>query len=419
METAAVPPRGLRWRVPLVLGVTMFVNYLDRNNLALALPRIAQDFGWSDREIGTYGQFLLAAFFLAFGVSNSLFSPAAERFGPKRSVLIALTAFSICTMLNAPLGQTLAALIVLRLLLGVGEGVHIPMLSALTSRWFPAGERSRANAIWNAGILIATAFAPLAIVPAIDAIGWRLTFAALGLIGLLISVPLVALVVHDDPRQQPGISQAELDYIEAGRDAPLADDGSDPQHYARDRRFWLAVLGGALNAFCAFGILNWLPTYFTRAKGLDFEALGWPLAFVFAAGIAGIVVMAYLGDKLNQRALLASGGFLIGAAAVFLASRTSALPPLVALFAVAVFFQSAYQAQEYAIVQRLLPTSRVGAGTGLYNGLSVLFGGVGGSLIPGSIVAATGSFDRGILSIVGGALLASAVMFTLSRLIRY
>ena len=41
----------VRWRIPIVLAVTVFVNYLDRNNLALALPRIARDFGWSDRRL--------------------------------------------------------------------------------------------------------------------------------------------------------------------------------------------------------------------------------------------------------------------------------------------------------------------------------------------------------------------------------
>ncbi|AFY87705.1 hypothetical protein [Chroococcidiopsis thermalis] len=68
---------------------------------------------------------------------------------------------------------------------------------------------------------------------------------------------------------------------------------------------------------------------------------------------------------------------------------------------------------------RLLPPHRVGAGTGLYNGLSVLFGGVGGSLIPSSIVAVTGSFDAAIFSIVVGALLAAFVMLVLARTLRY
>lgn len=50
MSTTATPAWGVRWRIPVVLAVTVFVNYLDRNNLALALPRIAEDFGWSDRS---------------------------------------------------------------------------------------------------------------------------------------------------------------------------------------------------------------------------------------------------------------------------------------------------------------------------------------------------------------------------------
>jgi sugar phosphate permease len=420
MPTAAAPLGGIRWRIPIILAVTVLVNYLDRNNLALALPRIAQDFGWSDREIGSNGEVLLAAFFLSYALSNMLLSPAAERFGPKRSVIAAIVAFSLFTMLSAPLGQSLAALIGLRLLLGFGEGVHIPMLSAITSRWFPASERSRANAIWAAGILLATAIAPLIIVPLVNSIGWRAMFAVLGAIGLLVSVPLVWFWVQDEPGPDTGIGQTELMYIHSGQDrSNQTPDETTGIGYIRDRRFWLAVLGGSLNAFCAFGILNWLPTYFNRAKGISFEQLGWPLALVFASGIVGIVVMAYLGDKWQQRTRLAGLGFLVGAVMIYIASTVNTLPLLVLFFAIAVLCQSAYGAQEYAIIQRLLPRDRVGAGTGLYNGLSILFGGVGGSLIPGSIVAATGNFNAGMLSVVAGALAASLVMFVLARLIRY
>lgn len=417
MEAIAAPPRGVRWRIPAVLGVTMVVNYLDRNNLALALPRIAEEFGWSDRQVGANGELLLGAFFLAFGLANITLSPLAERLGSKRSVLLALAAYSLCTILMGPLGSSLAALIVLRLLLGMGEGVHIPMLSAITSRWFPTHERSRANALWGVGILVATALAPLAVVPLIAAFGWRAAFVAVGLVGMLVSIPLVWRYVEDEPRRADGVSEAELAYIREGSLSPEPVAGG--VHYARQGRFWLATLGGALNAFCAFGVLNWLPTYFNRARGIAFEDLGWPLAFVFAAGVAGVLVMAYLGDRLGRRALLASGGFLVAAGLVALAPQVASVPALVGLFAAAVFCQGAYQAQEYAIIQRVVPAAHVGAGTGLYNGLAVLFGGVGGSFIPGSIVAATGSFEAGILSVVAGALMASAVMFALARVLRY
>jgi sugar phosphate permease len=402
-----LPTSQNRWQIPIVLAVTVFINYLDRNNLALAIPRLAQEFGWSDREIGSKGELLLAAFFLSYALSNMLLSPVAERFGPKRSVMAAIGGFSIITVLSAVFGSSFTALVSLRLLLGLAEGVHIPMLSAITSRWFRSGERSRANAIWGSGILLSTAIAPLIVIPLIQVWGWRPTFAVLGLGGMLISIPLVYFLVQDEPGQLDSPASRER----------LADQSLMP--YRRDYRFWLAVVGGSLNAFCAFGLLNWLPTYFNRAKGIDFAQLGWPLALVFAAGILGMAVMAYWGDKWQRRTQLAGFGFLIAGGLVYSASTTSKLELLVLFFAGAVFCQSAYGAQEYAIVQRLLPADRVGTGTGLYNGLSVLLGGVGGSLIPGSIVAATGSFDAGILSIVTGAWLASIVMFVLARMIRY
>ena len=83
MATTRELVRGVRWRIPVILAVTVFVNYLDRINLALALPRIAQEFGWSDREVGSKGELLLAAFFLSYALSNMLLSPLAERFGAK------------------------------------------------------------------------------------------------------------------------------------------------------------------------------------------------------------------------------------------------------------------------------------------------------------------------------------------------
>ncbi len=412
MPTYMHPNFKTRWRIPVVLGITVLINYFDRNNLSLALPRLAQDFGWSDREVGSKGELLLAAFFLSYGLSNILLSPFAERFGPKRSVMVAIGAFSLVTILSAPLGYSFTALIVLRLLLGVAEGVHIPMLSAITSRWFLPSERSRANAIWGSGILLSSAIAPLIIVPLIQVLNWRLTFAFLGIGGMLLSIPLVYFLVQDRPLHQDWQDTVVIATFEEVRKTPLSN-------YRRTRRFWVAVVGGSLNAFCAFGLLNWLPIYLNRAKNIDFEQLGWPLALIFTTGIVGIALMAYLGDKLQQRTQLAGIGFAIAGVMVYLASTTSRIDLVVLYFAIAVFCQSAYSAQEYAIIQRILPGDRVGAGTGLYNGLSILFGGVGGSLIPGSIVAATNSLDTGILSIVAGAWMASIVMFMLARIIRY
>ncbi len=420
MQTVAAPARSVRWRIPVVFGVTFFVNYLDRNNLALALPMIANEFGWSDKQTGEYGQYLLGAFFLALGLSNIFLSPLAQRIGPRRGVILAIASFSVVTILQAPLGQYLIILIMLRLLLGLGEGFHVPMMSEITSRWFPRNERSRANAIWNVGILLATALGPLILVPLISSIGWRPAFAVLGVAGMVISIPLVLLVVRDEPRREDGVSEAELAYIRQGSGAAGADGTTKPSpSYLRTPAFWLITLAGTLNAFCGFGVLNWLPTYFARTKGIDFSSLGWPLAIIFSSGVVGVLFMAALGDRINRRVLLMSGGYIVAAGMVYFATTMTTLVPLVTLFALGVFFQSAYTGHEFAVVQRVVPETSVGSGSGVYNGLSILLGGVGGSLIPGTIVAITGSFTAGILSIVAGAVLAAIALFVLARVLRY
>jgi len=56
----------------------------------------------------------------------------------------------------------------------------------------------------------------------------------------------------------------------------------------------------------------------------------------------------------------------------------------------------------------------VGAATGTYNGISLIFGGVIGSVVPGAIVSATGNFDSALLAIVAAAALAALTMGLLS-----
>ena len=67
-----------RWIIPLVLAVTVFVHYLDRNNLAIVLPQIAREFGWDDRQIGQHGNLLLGAFYLTFGIAQVILIPIAK-----------------------------------------------------------------------------------------------------------------------------------------------------------------------------------------------------------------------------------------------------------------------------------------------------------------------------------------------------
>jgi hypothetical protein len=103
---------------------------------------------------------------------------------------------------------------------------------------------------------------------------------------------------------------------------------------------------------------------------------------------------------------------------VLLTAYVDANAGVIALLALGVFLQSSFNAQEFATLQGMLPAARVGAGTGLYNGTTVLLGGVGGSFIPGTLVALTGDFQAGILSVAVGAWLVSLILTVLSLRLR-
>lgn len=403
--TAPSTQSPLRWRVPLALLLTTLINWFDRSGMSLALPKIAAERGWTPAEIGANGGQLIAIFFLGYGLSNIFLSPLAERFGPRRSIAVAIVAFSLCTALNAPFGASVAALATLRLLLGLGEGIHFPMSSAIVSRWFPPHERSRANGIWIFGPQAAIIIGPFIMVPIIQHFGWRAMFVVLGAAGLLVALPVVLRFADDAGPFAP-------DPAAVRRTSPLAS--------FRHLDYWLLLGTGTLSNVILFGLLTWLPTYLAEGRHVAFADLAGSTSAPYWLGAVGIPVWAMVGDRTNKRALFASIGCGMAGLCIYFAAHSATLLATVVLLSVSVFFQDAYQVAEFAFVQRILPAEGVGAGTGLYNGLAVIVGGAGGTWLVGKVVEVTnGNYDAGLMVVVAAGFINAVLLGILYRRIRY
>jgi len=412
----------VRWRLPVVLLISVVIAYFDRLNISLALPYISKEYAWSVEETGAYGGVLFSIFFVGYGLANIFLSPLGEKYGPRRSLVVAVVCFSIFTVTGAIVGQIFFAFLITRLLLGFGEGIHFPMNSKLTKNWFPVNERSRANGMWVSGLLFATIFAPILLIPIIERYGWRAMFAGLGILGVLVTIPLLLYFCYDTPREHPSITQSEIDYIENGMEPDEPEEAgfwNQVKPFLSDKTFWLAMLGGTFNNTASFGLMMWFPTYFVEGRGLDFNKLMYALSIPYVAGVVGIAVMSWLGDKTRRRALLAGIGYMLTGIFAFLAAKAPEIEMTIALFSVAIFLQMSFTAQEFAILQRILPRNRVGTGTGFYNGITMLVGGGLGPLIVGGVVATTGDYTSGILAILGVAFLAGTDMLILSRFLKY
>jgi MFS family permease len=400
--------------------VTFLVAYYDRLNISLAMPLIAAEHGWSDAETAANGALLMGLFYAGFGVANIFLTPLGTRIGPRKSLVVIVLLWSLFTSLGAMVSQVMTIFMASRVLLGLSEGIHPPMMNQLTNSWFAPGERSRANSVWVGGLFLAILTAPVLLVPIMERHGWRTGFYVLAVGGILLSLPLVLRFVHDRPTTHPRVDPVLAAELE--RRAGSADvEDRNTWRLLLERPFQLMMLGGIINNAVALGIASWLPTWLASLEGVRYGDLSFLAAVPYGASLLGLALWAQIGDRSNRRALVAAGGYFgAGIFATFaLAAGNAAIIWLsVTLLSLAVFCVSAWTASEFAIVQRIVPRAHVANGVGLYNGLTTMIGGGLGPWVVGGIIDG-GAGTRDLATIFGLCMAISMSLVAFSRRVRY
>lgn len=419
---AQAPAGRERWKVAAALAVTLLVAYYDRLNVSFAIPLIAAERGWTPEQTGNYGSLLMALFYVGYGISNILLTPFATRIGPRRSLLVILCLWSLMTALGAYASQVLLLFMATRVLLGLAEGVHFPMMSQLTKNWFPLHERSRANGLWVAGIYLAVLSAPLVLVPVMQSHGWRSGFLMLAAATLVVSIPVVALFVFDVPAMHPRVSAAERVYLKRHADEEHAADvrghGSRLRDVTLTPAFTTMMVAGVLNNIVALGLSGWLPTYLAGREGVHFEDLSYLAALPYASSFLGLLTWAWLGDRTGRRAAIAAVGYLIAACCIYGAFHAAAIWTTIALFGATTFFIASFTASEFALVQHMLPVERVAEGSGIYNGLTTLIGGGLGPVVVKGVIA-HGTETAALLPVLVPCGLIAIALWHVSRRLHY
>ncbi len=406
-----------RWQLALVLMVTFFVGFLDRINITFALPLMAAEYHWNEADTQRYGSLLMGLFYGAYGLANILLSPLAARFGPRRSLMTIVCLWSVFTAMGAWVSQWIMLLLASRVLLGLSEGVHVPMMTTATKTWFPLEERARANSIIVSGIFLAVLLAPMLLVPLMGQFGWRAGFLVLAAAGALVSLPLVYRFVHDSPERHPSVSAEEARLVADGREREAEEEVSGQllRSLFTTPRFMLFFLIGICNNLMSLGLTSWLPTYFTNRRGIPYDEITFLVAAPYAFSLVGVALWSTLGDRYNIRALLAACGFAAAGVAIYIALNAESLPLVIACMTAAVFLFSAFTASEFALVQRILPMDQFAPAMGFYNGMSAL---IGGGLGPALMSPLIGD-GEGTWVITAIALLTSVLLLVYYRMVRY
>lgn len=314
--------RRVRWLLVVWMLVISAVSYLDRVNISIAGPSIEREFHLDHIRLG----WVFSAWVLGYALFQAPSGRLADRFGPRKILTLGTVWWAIFTGLTAlapaNIAGSLAILMVVRFLLGVGESIVYPSSNCMVAAWIPSQERGLANGLIFAGVGLGATVTPPLIAFIIFHYGWRASLWTCGLVGLIIG-GLWFVIARDDPEHHPWVSPDEALYISAG--LPNATKNTESQSLP-----WRSILGSknvwVITAsyfgfvYVAYIFFTWFFSYLSTVRGLNLKASAVYSMLPLAAMAAGSSLGGLTSDHLTRRYGKRVGRCLAASASTFVAA---------------------------------------------------------------------------------------------------
>jgi ACS family glucarate transporter-like MFS transporter len=126
---------------------------------------------------------VFGALALGYALAQTPLGWFADRFGPRLALAVVVTAWSALTALTGA-AWSLASLVTIRFLFGVGEAGAFPESARAICNWLPAGERGRANGVLFSGSRLGAAVSFPLLAWMLTEWHWRSAFLILGSLGV-------------------------------------------------------------------------------------------------------------------------------------------------------------------------------------------------------------------------------------------
>jgi ACS family D-galactonate transporter-like MFS transporter len=360
--------------VLLLLALSAFINYVDRGNLSIAAPLLKDELHISASQLGV----LLSAFFWTYACLQPFSGWLVDRLNVN---LVFAGGFFIWSGATAATGlvHTFAALMILRLLVGMGESVTYPSYGKILALNFEEEQRGFANAVISAGQVLGPGLGMLFGGMLVGRFGWRPFFLGLGLISLLWLFPWARWMPK---KRHSGTALA---------DAPSLGE------FLRLRSAWGTSFGLFCSNYVNYFLITWLPFYLVREQhfSMDNMAKIGGIAYLIAACLATLT--GWFSDRwiasgstptLVRKTVIGGGLALVGVFVGFAAMGGSY--SIVALILGVAFFGVA-NATIWAVTQTLAGPQAAGRWTGFQNFIGN-FAGVVAPALTGVVLDRTGKF---------------------------
>lgn len=280
-----------RNQVLLVLAVLSMITFLDRIAISTASKSIMNELGLTPVQWG----WILGVFTIAYAAFEVPTGFLGDRHGAKKTLARVVIWWSVFTILTGT-ASTFAVMLIVRFFFGVGEAGAYPNSSIVLSKWFPAIERGRAQAvIWGAS-RIGAALTPFVVIPIQTRYGWQSSFFFLGALGFIWVV--FWIIWHKErPEDDPKISAEELTFIKEHRSIESHSEGKSYWKIFKDSNLLFLLSMYFCYAIGAYFFQSWFHTYLTKGRNISEQNLLWAASVPYLLAAMGCFFGGFLSDK--------------------------------------------------------------------------------------------------------------------------
>jgi MFS family permease len=390
-----------------------FLNYLDRWIFTGLSPVIQQDLKLSDFEVGLVSS---SAFLLVYTLVAMPLGFLADRIKRRTVVASGVAIWSLATVFTG-LVRAFPPLLLVRTILGIGEGSYYPAGTPLLAAYYPPARRASVMGQWSVGALIGAAIGFLLAAPFSSVDAWRYAFFFTGAPGLIFAILIWRTrdkIRHEEdppadhlPGEQPSV-------------------WSRLRSYLRIRTVRVLIAVHALGFFALATVTTYLAIYLSHTYGRTLSKYTQaglsaglvPIvagAVVLVGGILGNLAGGSLANRLSKRysgarVLAGALGFLLAAPFVVIAigapyvlnqipsyasaSEGTQVTIGVAIFVIfalfGAFFLNVYNGPLSAALLDVIPANERGAAGGAELALGHLFGDVYAAAAVGALADVLG-----------------------------